>query len=252
MSDRVFTYGWKRDNPDARDLRFTYRYPKVLPNSVDLRQYTLQIYAQGDLGSCTANAGGAMFEMIRAINDLPPYVPSRLYIYYNTRAYEGTLAYDAGAGIRSAIKSLSEEGCPKEETWPYDISKFTFAPPEQAYTEGRKHVIWKYKRVNNQYLTDIQHALALGYPVIAGFSVYESFESEQVARTGIMTMPQPYEQMKGGHAVLIVGYCNEHQHFIVRNSWGEGWGEKGYFYAPYAYFTNPYLSADFWTAVLAS
>lgn len=246
-----YSYGWKRDLPDVRDQYFTLRHHAPLPNSIDLSDKTLTIYDQGQLGSCTANAGGALFEMIRTINQKPTYVPSRLYVYYNTRSLEGTINYDSGASIRNAIKSLAIFGAPNESLWPYDIERFAEKPPKEVYVEGNKHHLFNYKRVNNVLLHDIQHALALGYPIVAGFSVYESFESEETARTGQMTMPKPGEQMLGGHAVLIVGYCNDHQHFIVRNSWGEQWGDRGFFYAPYAYFVNKYLAADFWTATLA-
>lgn len=250
--DTKRSYGWTRDLPDKRDLRFTPRFAYALPNNVDLSHYTLEIYDQGELGSCTANAGAALFEMLRSINKKPTYIPSRLYTYYNTRKIEGTIPYDAGGQLRDAIKSLSVDGCPVETMWPYDIDKFTNRPPSPVYSEGRKHQIMKYSRVNNTVITDVQNALALNCPVMAGFTVYESFESQEVAQTGLMTMPQPWEKVLGGHAVLIVGYCNDHQHFIVRNSWGADWGDRGFFYAPYAYFTNSQLSADFWTASVAN
>jgi C1A family cysteine protease len=89
-------------------------------------------------------------------------------------------------------------------------------------------------------------ALALGFPFIFGFSVYESFESETVSRTGIVPMPSPGEKMLGGHAVLAVGYDDTTQRFLVRNSWGTSWGMKGYFTIPYAYLTDRNLSDDFW------
>ena len=51
----------------------------------------------------------------------------------------------------------------------------------------------------------------------------------------------------GGHAVMAVGYDDSKQQFIIRNSWGTGWGKKGYFRMPYAYLTDPNLADDFWT-----
>ena len=80
-----------------------------------------------------------------------------------------------------------------------------------------------------------------------GFTVYESFESDAVAQTGNMPMPNSAEQVIGGHAVLAVGYDNEDRVFIVRNSWGEGWGDAGYFYMPYAYLLDDNLADDLWT-----
>ncbi len=86
-----------------------------------------------------------------------------------------------------------------------------------------------------------------GYPFVYGFTVYESFESEDVARTGNVPMPSPGERVVGGHAVLAVGYDDDEGMFICRNSWGAEWGDAGYFYMPYAYLLDDNLSDDFWT-----
>jgi len=86
-----------------------------------------------------------------------------------------------------------------------------------------------------------------GYPFVFGFTVYQSFESQQVASTGVVPMPSPSEQTVGGHAVMAVGYDDSQQQFIVRNSWGTGWGMAGYFTMPYAYLIQSNLSDDFWT-----
>jgi C1A family cysteine protease len=89
--------------------------------------------------------------------------------------------------------------------------------------------------------------LASGYPFVFGFSVYESFESQEVKQTGRVPMPSPNEQLLGGHAVLAVGYDDSQRRFIVRNSWGKDWGMQGYFTIPYAYLLDDNLADDFWT-----
>jgi C1A family cysteine protease len=89
--------------------------------------------------------------------------------------------------------------------------------------------------------------LAEGYPFAFGMTVYDSFEGDEVAKTGVVQMPSPDEQVVGGHAVLVVGYDDSQQIFIVRNSWGSEWGMGGYFTLPYAYIVNPDLASDFWT-----
>ena len=106
----------------------------------------------------------------------------------------------------------------------------------------------QYSRLS-QSLTVMKGCLSSGYPFVFGFTVYESFESPEVARTGNVPMPSAGEQVVGGHAVVAVGYDDSRHRFIVRNSWGTGWALKGYFMMPYAYLTqaHPALAADFWT-----
>lgn len=87
--------------------------------------------------------------------------------------------------------------------------------------------------------------LAEGYPFVFGFTVYESFETRKVVETGIASMPRKKERVLGGHAVLAVGYNQKDKRFLVRNSWGTGWGKNGYFTMPYEYLKT--LAADFWT-----
>ena len=102
-----------------------------------------------------------------------------------------------------------------------------------------------YSRVT-QSLTQMKGCLASGYPFVFGFTVYDSFESQQVANTGIVPMPASGESVVGGHAVMAVGYDDSQHRFIVRNSWGSSWGMQGYFTIPYAYL-EANLSSDFWT-----
>lgn len=247
MPRTVKRYGWIRDLPDHRDLLFSAPAHRTisLPPSVDLRSKCPVVFDQGLLGSCTANACASLCWYAELKEGHPSVEPSRLFIYYNTRVIEGTVGIDSGASIRDAIKAVAQCGYAPDVDWPYDIHKFTERPPQKAYDDAQKKIVTQYHSVP-QTPSHLKAALALGGPVEFGFSVYSSFEGDEVAKTGIMTMPRPHEVVVGGHAVNLVGYDDSKQLYIVRNSWGEGWGDKGYFYMPYAFVHNPRLASDFW------
>jgi len=242
-------YGWVRDLPDQRDHLYAApaRVLQSLPAAVDLRSNCPPVYDQGDLGSCTGNAlaGADQFDQLRQ-DSTNPFTPSRLFIYYEERKIEGTVDSDSGAQIRDGIKVLASEGAPPETDWPYDITQFAVQPPPQAYADALQYKVTSYQRVV-QNLAQLKGCLAAGFPFVFGFTVYESFESDEVAASGVVNMPGLLEQVVGGHAVMACGYSDAQQRFIVRNSWGEDWGQAGYFTIPYAYLLSRDLASDFWT-----
>ena len=242
-------YGWVRDLPDMRDFAYSaplLRFPRGLPASVDLRPECPPVYDQGQLGSCTANAIGGAIEFDQIKQGTKAFTPSRLFIYYNERAMEGTIQQDSGAQIRDGIKSVGTLGAPPETDWPYVIDRFKQRPPLPAYRDAKHDVVSSYSRVA-QDLTQMRGCLASGFPFVFGFTVYDSFESQQVADTGAVPMPGQDEQVVGGHAVVAVGYDDQKRQFIVRNSWSTDWGQNGYCLMPYEYLLTPHLSNDFWT-----
>ncbi|MBY0501486.1 MAG: C1 family peptidase [Alphaproteobacteria bacterium] len=245
--------------------------PVSLPSSVDLRKYC-NILDQGQLGSCTANAiaGGTyarqIMEVVQATltKKIKPNITaikkkneniSRLFTYYLERQKEGTLHTDSGASIGDGLWSLCTIGSPRESLWPYNITKFAVSPPPQAYAAAYKNKDldnFKVSSVDNRLsastvLSKIKGGLYNGVVYPIGFAVYESFESITVAKTGIAPLPKRAERFLGGHAVLIVGYDDSKHAFIVANSWGTGWGQKGFFYMPYQYVTNPNLTDEIWS-----
>ena len=248
MKRKISRYGWQPDLPDQRDFQF--KAPQVflrrLPSKIDMRKNCPPVYDQGQLGSCTANAIGAAFEFELMKQNAPVFAPSRLFIYYNERDLEHSVGQDSGAQIRDGMKSVNKQGTCPEPLWPYVISKFTEKPPSSVYTSALKHQVLSYMRVIRN-LNQMKGCLSLGYPFVFGFTVYESFEGAQVAKTGKLNMPKADEQVVGGHAVLAVGYDHGAKRFIIRNSWGDGWGLKGYFTMPYDYLLDENLSDDFWT-----
>lgn len=239
-------YGWIPDLPDHRD--YPYAAPRVsLPKKVDLRGVCPPVYDQGSLGSCTANAIGAAHQFNQMKQDEPKaFMPSRLFIYYNERVILGTVNQDSGAMIRDGIKSIAKEGVCPEPQWPYFISRFAVKPLAACYKEALDHQALSYFRLG-QTLKVMKACLASGFPFVFGFSVYESFESAEVTRTGQVPLPKPGESLLGGHAVLAVGYDDARDSFLVRNSWGKKWGMNGDCLMPYGYLTHPDLAADFWT-----
>ena len=242
-------YGWVPDLPDVRDHMYAAPVAMLakLPAKVDLRPNCPAPYDQGQLGSCTGNAIAGAVQFDREKQNLKPdFVPSRLFIYYGERVIEGTVATDSGAMIRDGIKVVAKQGVPPESDWPYDISKFAQKPPAKAFTDALADRAVSYSRLT-QTLSQLKGCIASGFPFVFGFTVYESFESQTVAQTGVVPMPASGESVLGGHAVLAVGYDDAQQRFIVRNSWGADWGMKGYFTMPYAYLTERNLSSDFWT-----
>ena len=251
---KIQRYGWIPDLPDARDHLYAAPAPVMaaLPPKADLRPQCPPVYDQGQLGSCTANAISAAIQFDRMKQNLrPDFVPSRLFIYYNERVIEGTVSSDSGAQIRDGIKTVAKQGTCPEPDWPYDISKFAVSPPKPDYTEALKNRAVGYSRLV-QNLNLLKSCLASGYPFVFGFTVYESFESQAVAQSGMVPMPSASEKTVGGHAVLAVGYDDVPQRFIVRNSWGTGWGISGYFMMPYAYIIDLNLADDLWTIRLVS
>lgn len=251
---KIKKYGWKPDFPDKRDLKFKFTkevFPLVTVMLTDKYNFS-KPYDQGNLGSCTAN-GIAFLDQFWFLNksatpnpSAKVFMPSRLFIYWWERFVEHTVPYDAGAQIRDGIKVLARKGACEEEKWPYDIGEFATKPNHDAIKQARRFQALEYKRLDGTNKGEIVAALVDGHPVVFGFTVYESFESQEVADTGIVPMPQQNESILGGHCVVIVGYNAEEDYFLIRNSWGENWGINGYFKMPGAYVSDGNLCDDFW------
>jgi C1A family cysteine protease len=249
MPTRTRGYGWLPDLPDQRD--HLYAAPpavlKKLPRRADLRSKCPPVFDQGALGSCTANAiaNAYRFDVLRQ-GGSPDFVPARLFLYYNERVIEGTTDSDAGAMLRDGIKTLARQGVCSERRWPYLPARYADKPTARAYREALAHQALSYQRLA-QDAWQMKGCLASGFPFVFGFSVYESFESPAVARTGLVPMPGPGERLVGGHAVLAVGYDDRRGCFTAMNSWSTDWGDLGYCYLPYAYLASAQLARDLWT-----
>lgn len=238
-------YGWLRDIPDFRDRYFEPPKMMEIPPQVDLRPLFPNVYSQGNIGSCTSQALAALIQYNEAKQKQSQGTsPSRLFIYYNERVLMNTTESDSGASMRTGIKSISQYGFCREDIWPYSTDKWRNKPNRTAYRLAVAHKINEYSRVG-QDVNQLRTTLAAGNPFVFGFTVYESFESQEVKKSGLLPMPHQ-EKMMGGHAVIAVGYDDTDQTFLIRNSWGPEWGLEGYFKMPFSYISDPGLAADFW------
>jgi len=212
---------------------------------VDLRKTCPPVYDQGDLGNCTAQSLAFAFEFDQLKQGIKyPPVPSRLFIYYNTRELEGNMDEDCGAELFNCISSLVDKGSCPEKMWPC-TKDYKLKPTQDCYDIAANFKIKKYNQLE-QTLHDMKKCLISGFPFICGISIFKSFESKKVAKTGIVPIPRKTEILLGGHTVVCVGFVEKYQVFIMRNSWGAKWGDDGYFYIPYKYLTDPELASDFW------
>jgi C1A family cysteine protease len=266
-------YGWIPDRPDPRDRVFAAAKTRdELPESVTLRHLCSAVEDQGKLSSCVGNACAGLLEVLENkgattfTKKLTPWEKflcnvgvkksgctgtftvgfmdvSRLFIYYNARARDGMERNDGGCSIRSALKELNAKGYCWEKEWPYDWGKVNTRPVSMCYASAKDHAITEYNSLFT--VTDMMACLADGYPFVIGLSIYESFEGSKARITGVIKMPSPKESSLGGHAVLCIGYNKKTERFLMKNSWGAGWGDGGYFTIPFEYVAG--YGMDAWT-----
>lgn len=218
----------------------------ALPTSIDLRPVTA-IYNQANCGSCVTHSIIEAFEYLDK-----NFRGSKLFGYYNARIAQGTPPEeDSGCTLSGAIQCCIKQGIAPDSDWPYDVSKFSEKPNEKSYTEAVAHQILVATQVSNDLLS-IKTALNNKLPVCICIQVYQTFQSINTYKTGVVIVPSTNEIAIGGHAILLVGYKDITKQFIFQNSWGGpdsrglgGWGDKGYGYLPYDY-VNKNLTFDPW------
>ncbi len=284
--------GWRPDYPDFRDYT-TERgevNPRVkapgqkdplkamftqiglneqakgkLPTSTDLRPWCSPIEDQGQIGSCTANAGVALIEYFEKRAFGNHIDASRLFLYKVTRNLMKEIG-DTGAYLRSTMGALVLFGVPPEEYWPYNSGDFDVEPPAFCYSFGQNYQAIKYYRLDppgttpDVLISRIQKNLAAGLPSMFGFTVYTSINQAE-DNGGKIPYPTAGENIEGGHAIVAVGYDNNMKikntfkggietkgAFLIRNSWGTGWGDGGYGWLPYDYIKKG-LAEDWWSVI---
>jgi len=272
--------GWLRDVPDFRDTTLSCLCPKIqrepgdsqklhlratkpimnvmkskskLKKSVDNRKFCSPIEDQDELGSCTANAAAGMVEYMERRATGQHIDASRLFLYKITRnllEWEG----DTGAFLRTTMQALVLFGMPPEEYWSYDIETFDEEPDAFLYAYAASYKAIQYLRLDppgmsaKNVLFALKAAISKGYAIMFGFSTYTSLGWD-----ADIPYPSPTDSLDGGHAILAVGYSDNHKFddgrtgaLLIRNSWGKDWGDGGYGWLPYDYVLDG-LATDFWT-----
>jgi C1A family cysteine protease len=275
MTSAKYGLGWLPDYPDFRDYTENteeikqvlgsggVRKAKALPATVDLREWCSPVENQGNLGSCTANAGVGAIEYYERKSFGRHTDASRLFLYKVTRNLMKQTG-DTGAFLRTTMGAMVLFGVPPEEYWPYtdQEKEFDREPSAFCYAFAQNFQTLKYFRHDapgrslGEILTQVKTYLSKGHPAMFGFTVYNSIE--QADKSGKIPFPSPREKVEGGHAILAVGYDDrmkiKNQYgkvettgaLLIRNSWGTGWGDKGYGWLPYDYVTKE-LAMDFWS-----
>lgn len=238
--------GWRPDTFDHRD--WVIKAPAPALNEASLRPgWTLAIRNQGQRGTCVANgtleAGGYLW--VR--DGKPDPVLSRLFVYYNGRQIEGVdPSVDSGLMIRDGVRALQVFGACPESIWPYDDGDvmFTRRPSDECYSEAKKHQAVFFYRCPD--LATIKASIAQGFPVVMGFDVPDNFMGDECARTGVIHTPGPGEGFQGGHCMVFAGWSDVRRQLDGPNSWGEGWGDDGWFHMPYEMVEQGFVS-DCWS-----
>lgn len=259
----MIKFGWKRDLPDFRDFQYAMHAEVTaappLPHSCDLRKLMSPVEDQGSLGSCVAHSVTGVLEFLelgclthhrddcdqaygKTFQDI-----SRLFIYWNARTLDGDNQKDNGTQIRTAIKAVRTFGACQENVWPYIEKRVFQVPTSDAFADGVQHKVVKAFRIDNSDINEMKMCLVNGFPFAFGVSIYTSFMSQSTADAAVIPMPKWDERMLGGHAMCCVGYDDGKGAFLVRNSWGEKWGDHGYCWMPYGYLNRTDLCSDCWT-----
>ena len=234
----------KADPQDWRDHYYNFARVESPRDRVDLRSWASPVEDQLHLGSCVGQAVVGAYELLLNKADRKKFVDlSRLFVYYNARLLDNAVDEDVGAYVRDGIKAVNKYGVCSEMSWPYLIERFAHTPSVQSYEDAQRRLIKKYYRIET--IKDIVDALNADNPVVTSMNVYDSFYELDYPGKTILPMPKASENLIGGHAVTFVGYNLPKKLFLARNSFGEDWGDNGYFWVPFDYAEKDFM--DNWT-----
>lgn len=215
-----------------------------VPDYASLFEWFPPVMNQSASGSCTAHGtlNAARYYIRRSAGVDQDFDLSRLQLYWDSRALEGTTDKDEGAQIANVVKTLAEKGVGHESLWPFNLTKLFTPPPPEIYTDANNYKAVIFNRVKPD-AQSVRQAITLGHPVIAGLQIFEGFESAETAATGFVPMPLRGEVFISGHCITFGGF--DPTHIIARNQWGADWGAGGNCYFEDAYLTE--FGSDFWS-----
>jgi len=199
------------------------------------------------LNSCSANAIAAALRYDELREGHPDVSsPSRLFIYYNERVLAGVTDTNSAVSLRYGYRTVAALGTCPEAMWPYLERRFRRMPTPACFRAALRRRAIAYYRIRRA-IVQLRACLAEGFPFVMALAVHHSMMGRAVTRTGMVPVPTRHDPLRGGHAVLAVGYDHARRLILFRNSWGRAWGDGGYGYLPYAFVASANLTWDFWT-----
>lgn len=225
---------------------------------------------QGPWNSCTAQAAAtALAFRLRLMTGQKVPELSTLFVYRASRYLLG-LTGDTGSDMRSTFKALAKLGTPSESTWPYNPEELLDEMPDafvcqmaQEFSAGSYFRLDAPAISGTELVLRLKSALADGLPICFGLPAHESLSECCVENGFVIPLPEKQtssdDRLVGGHAMLMVGFDddavwkddhkkNQKGAFIVRNSWGDIWGDLGYAFLPYP-FVSEGLTLDPWVTL---
>lgn len=219
------------------------------PTSVDLRADWWDVGDQGRTGSCVgwATADGVGRHVLVTAGRIGQDVRlSPRFIWMSSKETDSftsrptSFVEGSGTELKAAMDVARKFGFALEADLPFHIAETMYLGQENAFYASIAQRRISYVNLGKD-VTAWRDWLAQNGPILAGLRVDESWMS--VPRTGKLAAFDPGRNY-GGHAVCIVGYRRGGD-FIVRNSWGTGWGDGGFAYASEAYVAAAFFPESY-------
>ncbi|WP_413282721.1 C1 family peptidase [Vibrio sp. MA40-2] len=222
-----------------------------LPTSFSLKHFAPMVGHQGQSGSCVGWSTGYAARSIlynKWANESKPQKPSIAAFSPAWVFNQVKLSSDCEGGsyISDALDLLSDTGALADSEFPYSDTQCFRLPTANESDQANEFTIEHYRRLSSSLSAsslsvNTRKALARGNPVVIGMAVGNTFMNHRGSGPIDFTYSDyetyktaPYSEF-GGHAMAVVGYDDNHSGgaFEIINSWGEDWGNKGFFWLSY-------------------